>query len=757
MRSESGHRRAWLRVGRWVAAATLLAWGVSQADAQQVRIRLRPLTPQEIKDYGLPAATQKSGGGANAGIGQPIYFEALVTNGLVVNAVNWSLVSKPPTSAADLEPSPLGLSIPTYDGGDRIGYTVAGRAMLRPDKLSYFDFGTSNIVDYKVRTEVVLSTGTLNFTNSAYGATYLGREHYLCVLCHSNKQTDFTMTDHATAFSRQITGAGSDHFNPNCISCHTLGYDTTPGAVNDGFDDIAAALVPPWAFPPTLTETNWTLMDPALRNKANVQCESCHGPASTHMTSLGRTNAIDISLSAGTCGQCHDSKPFHVKAFEWGQSMHATGYVFRFSGTCIPCHSAKGFVETHDPAYAGVADIPRDTSEGGMSCAGCHDPHTVGMGEYQLRNITNATLLNGAVITRAVAGDGVLCMNCHRARADSTATIAGPANSRFGPHHGPQADMLMATNGYHYGLQMPSSRHLTAVENSCIGCHMQTVSGTEFGAGNTEVGGHTFKMVWDNNTPGDPMDDMHVTAVCSQCHVERGTFDFGGEDYDRDGSVEGVQTEIHGLLEQLSLLLPPVGSTTITPDGSYTLAQKRALWNYLFVEEDQSHGVHNPKYASALLRASIDDLTGGIDIDQDGLVDSWEMANFGSLTVQTGLGDYDGDGVSNALEEEIGTNPKVADSDLDGFNDLAELQAGTNPMLASSMPPGNTVIQMLPALELGYMPDMVGVTQKWQSVNLLGSGGWTDVGSPFVSSASMAYQLISLRDSTQKYFRVVAP
>ena len=731
-----------------IALAVALVACASISQAQQVRIRYRPLTPQEIKDYGLTNTTQKSGGAPNVGVGQPVYMEALVQTGTVVNAVNWSLIGIPTNSSAVLEPSPLSNSIPTYDGGDRNGFFVAGRAMLRPDvKCTVFNG------DFFIKTDIVLTNKTLSYTNVAYGSIYLGQKHYLCILCHADKQANFDLTDHATAFTRQITGAGSDHFNANCISCHTLGYDTTPGATNEGFDDIAAQVG--WTFPGSLSPTNWSGMPTNLQHKANVQCESCHGPADRHMRNLGETNAIDVTLSAGTCGQCHDSLPHHVKPYEWGRSLHSTGYVFRFTGSCMPCHSSKGFIETWDPAYVATNRSPRGTEQEGIACAACHDPHTVGMGEKQLRNITTATLSNGYVVTQAIAGTGVLCMNCHHGRQNANTTVAGTGS--VSPHHGTQGDMLLGQNAYEYGLDMPSSRHLQAVTNSCVGCHMQLIAQTSFSNSNTKVGGHTFKIAWDNGTT-NTADDVKVTEVCQTCHVGvYNDFDFGGEDYDRDGSVEGVQSEIQGLLDQLALLLPPAG-TGVVYSASYTPSERKGIFNYLYVWEDKSLGVHNPKYAAAILRASIDDLTGGIDIDQDGLVDTWEMANFGNLTSQIGSGDADNDGVSNALEEDLGTNPMLADSDNDGFSDLAEIQGNSNPNDMLSILPTNTVIEMLPAIELSYVPGQVGVTQVFQYVDAMGDGnGWTNLGPSFISSNGLSYQLISLRDTTQKYYRVIKP
>ena len=740
-----------------VSAVLLGVFLFAQAvEAQTVRIRYRPLTPGEIKTYGMPTNTQTSGGAPNVGIGQPVYLEALVSNAFVsaVTAVTWTLVAVPGGSTnvigTTLPMGPISNSVPTYDGGDRQTHFVAGRAMFKPDVQSYFDYNpaVSNIADFKVRTDVFRTNGVWTFTNSIYGSTYAGQKSTLCVLCHASKQDAFDQTAHATAFTRAITGESTDHFQSRCISCHVLGYDTNPQAVNGGFDDVATQVG--WVFPGEFSPTNWTGMNSNLQFKANVQCESCHGPASTHMTSLGRTNAIDVSLSAGTCGQCHDSIPHHVKPYEWAQSRHSTGYVFRFSGSCMPCHSSKGFIETWDPYYLSTNIVPRATEAEGVTCSACHDPHTVGMGEYQLRNINTALLSNGVVITEAQAGVGVLCMNCHHARQNAATTVAGSGS--ISPHHGTQADLLAGENGFEYGLNMPSSRHMAAVTNSCVGCHMQLIAGTSYSNLNTKVGGHTFRMTHDDGT-----NVYRVTEVCSVCHVEADTFDFGGEDYDRDGTVEGVQTEIQGLLDQLALLLPPAG-TGVTYAASYTPAQRKGYWNYMFIWEDKSLGVHNPKYASALLRASIDDLTGGIDVDQDGLVDSWEMLKFGNLTSQIGTGDADGDGVINALEEDLGTDPNAADSDGDGLSDLAELQAGTNPLDNQSTVPTNSVSVMMPALELGYLPGQMGKTQVFQYVNAMGdSGGWSNAGASFVSSNGMAYQLISLRDSTQKYYRVVQP
>lgn len=56
------------------------------------------------------------------------------------------------------------------------------------------------------------------------------------------------------------------------------------------------------------------------------------------------------------------------------------------------------------------------------------------------------------------------------------------------------------------------------------------------------------------------------------------------------------------------------------------------------------------------------------DTDSDGLSDAWEILHFGDL-LEDGYGDLDGDGLTNAQEFAIGTNPTDPDTDGDGISD----------------------------------------------------------------------------------------
>jgi len=75
----------------------------------------------------------------------------------------------------------------------------------------------------------------------------------------------------------------------------------------------------------------------------------------------------------------------------------------------------------------------------------------------------------------------------------------------------------------------------------------------------------------------------------------------------------------------------------------------------------------------------------GPDSDSDGMADTWELGWFGNL-YRDGTGDFDGDGLSDLLEYQNGSDPTVLDSDADGSDDYAEVAAGSNPTNAASLP-----------------------------------------------------------------------
>src|SRR5262249_40681849 len=84
-----------------------------------------------------------------------------------------------------------------------------------------------------------------------------------------------------------------------------------------------------------------------------------------------------------------------------------------------------------------------------------------------------------------------------------------------------------------------------------------------------------------------------------------------------------------------------------------------------------------------------------VDVDGDGMDDAWESQYFGNLS-QTGTGDYDVDGMTNAEEYNYGFNPTVddgfADADGDRYPNVFEIRRGADPSSSSSVPTSNYVV-----------------------------------------------------------------
>ncbi len=418
---------------------------------------------------------------------------------------------------------------------------------------------------------------------------------------------DWSKTAHSTIFTNSINGNGAVvngvpyPYTSACWGCHTVGYDTNATTANNGFSQLMTKLG--WVGPTVLQAGNFAAMPAALQNVSNIQCENCHGAGSTHVTSGGDPRLISVSNTAGTCVQCHSEAPHHVKGLEWNNSAHAvTTTDPAGNASCVGCHTNNGFVDRINGV--GPADLTYDA----ISCQTCHEPHgetTPSTNLHLVRTLAAVTLADGTAIK--TAGAGTLCMNCHQARQNAVTYAAKTAGSaHFGPHEGPQADMLAGANGYTYGEKIPSSAHFDVVADTCVNCHTQSPASTDPALG--QVGGHTFKMSFAG-TATIPAEQM--VGACQTCHgSDVTTFNFPLMDYDGDGVIDGVQTEVQHLLNNLALMLPPVGQakTSLTIDSTWTQPQLEAAYNYLFVQNDGSLGIHNMAYTVFLLKASIANL-----------------------------------------------------------------------------------------------------------------------------------------------------
>jgi hypothetical protein len=256
------------------------------------------------------------------------------------------------------------------------------------------------------------------------------------------------------------------------------------------------------------------------------------------------------------------------------------------------------------------------------------------------------------------------------------------------------------------------------------------------------TGGHTFSMTWDQGT-----NVVDLVTACVECHGPITKFDFKRQDYDGNGIVEGVQTEVRGLLAKLAFMLPPAGvpKEELSIDKTWNKQQLKAAYNYLFVAEDKSFGIHNLSFAVGLLKASIADMTG--DANNDGIADWWQEQYFGTNWVE----DPDsapnatpaGDIYPNWLKYALGLNPNVPGIMVpDG---VIWANAGTT---------GGDVntVHIYTAAEIVFDTE-VGKTYQIQGISSLG-GGWQNIGDPIVGDGNSRSYVTPTRTGAQQFYRV---
>jgi hypothetical protein len=765
-------------------------------------LTLRPLTQTEIATYGLTNPLAQFGGGLTTiALGEPAYLDAMVNATIApsnIVGVTWSLTT-PAGSTAVLTNSPLGSNVPLFNTSDRFtgesstpAYQLAGRTFFRPDAVGQYTVNA---------TITTVGSGSTNLSINITAATYLGLQ--TCAACHSGQFSGapsiyptYTNTAHASFFTLAINGLESSHYSKSCIQCHTVGYDTNSFAVNGGFDDVA--LEYGWVFPATLNTNNWANMPAAVQNLGNIQCENCHGPGSQHLFSqgvVGNTNAISVNYAAGDCSQCHDDLNNHYYSAEWNNSLHAAASRTP-SGVsrpqCVRCHDAPGFVgwataggmslqnqypnniiwgnfaSTNIVTYISNTNYPTYTVEGNppnttyfpITCQACHDPHNAS-NPNQLRMSYNVTLSDGTTVTNA--GAGGFCMECHNSRNGSVTNELAkyPLNQpnwaggvSFGTHDSPQGDMLEGVNAITYGQTIPSAPHAMVVSNTCVGCHMQTIASTD--PAFTLAGGHTTKMSYTNSAGAY----VPVTYVCTQCHGTVNSFDIPAPDYVGVGYSQGIQTQVQQLLNKLSTLLPPstyeasadnyvadgLVKTSITTQTNWPTPFLQAAYNWTFVSEDGSLGVHNGPFAVGLLKASIGNLTG--DANGDGLPDSWQIGYFGAGFATNAAAAPNAvnnvNGLPNWMMYALGLNPFSSSTAVNGVvyvNGSDIVNGATN------------TVAIYTAAEISFNTQ-VGETYTIQGITAL-TGNWSNISTNIPGTGTAISYLTPTRGNQQMFYRVV--
>jgi hypothetical protein len=533
----------------------------------------------------------------------------------------------------------------TTGSGETGGATWAFAGSLPMGSTTTLDstnmMGTSFTTDVAGFYYVTVTVGASTARDTIYASTYGGVASTADAGCSCHNGSGFApgnaadikaawqATGHAQIFSQGVTGnlevdanINKGMYAKNCIQCHTVGWD--PNLNNGNFGYLAHTLpaAPPNSWDSTwfaglpLTadgrdvmittgdSTIWKNLPTAMVPLATIGCESCHGPATGHKMGGGVGNfrqSIDKSFDAAVCNLCHNGSGRHSLGSYFNMSAHALP-VSEQRVNCSPCHQGATFVKWIDnnkDTTGFAASVTADQLATPITCAACHDPHTA-----QLRDAAVDSLRNGFKFTPS--GKSQVCSYCHSSRYSVTVRVTNTApyygfTNRYGPHGNPQYDMLVGGNGYEYDGGIGGLTTHAKLEDGCVTCHMQG----RVRSGNT-LPNHSFSMT-------DTTYGFKPITVCKECHGEVEDFNqiMAAYDYDGNGKIEGTQVEVQGLLNRLKAILPQDASGNPVTMMSDSLKVKnhpeyvQGIWDYYFVLNDGSMGVHNATYAVALLQKAL--------------------------------------------------------------------------------------------------------------------------------------------------------
>jgi predicted CXXCH cytochrome family protein len=435
----------------------------------------------------------------------------------------------------------------------------------------------SGCVDEKVIfQERELFEDPLTVAGSFLGYTDHASRLTVCGNCHVEKQGDWEVTAHASAWEGLQANPGAQTF---CEGCHTVGQLGNTVDVMAGYEATGE------------------------ERYEDVQCEACHGPGLEHVLNPKDETVPLAPLNVGVdgtqgCGECH-SGSHHPFVEEWNLSRHgeaANRPQYRTREGCDACHGAEGALRAFG---VNTEYVEKGLGESiGITCAVCHDPHSTEH-EGQLRFPVDARVV-----------DENLCMKCHQRRA-----IPDESRSTSGPHS-PQGPLLLGEIGTvgwtppGFGYDVDRIRGTHGSERNtklCATCHVNSYDIEDPASGDHlfTATGHLFKPIPCVDAQGIPTADDSC-AMTVQARSFAGCTGAGCHG-DADAALSALlvaRTRIDALVTELDGLLALVPPGQIDrADTLFTVAEGAQFNSRLGAIS--SSAVHNPFMTEALLTSSI--------------------------------------------------------------------------------------------------------------------------------------------------------
>ncbi len=639
-----------------------------------------------LADNGSEIVT--SSGLYNVGVGTRVYLNGpslkAVSSAASTAVTDWRWVLVAPldsgvtfvNSGSTLSTIQMPSFVPTVAGTYTISYTSTSG-------------GVTTAQSIVVTASTYVGVGTVGGTTAV--SPQCGNCHDGSV--QPDNMTGYLTTVHSDIFENNISSYSSLAPTPYLWEYHTVGYNE--GADNDGFDDLASEAVFEFPED-GLTFADFIADDADVAVLANVQCESCHGPGGDHNGSPTKIDySTSMTGVCGQCHQQEDSwanSAHNSLGVVHGSGSYQSSWL---GSGCNRCHTGRGFMEyvaaiededsTEEAAITAQASITSTTETGafvGIQCAGCHDPHSNAK-ERQLRRVGVIRMLvddsdvdAGVAATCYTCHDGVYSygkVNCDdnndgtsEATCLTTDQIAIGVSRQV--HYNPQAPVFEGKGGltdidgdgdnefvldedsFHTSedfilSEVTGDDTLSTTNDKCVTCHMAQGPTSEE-EGYKHLGGHAFKLrsghsighltsdEEDGEEEEEASGDIELVSACQSCHLDvEDTFDREARaDYDGDGTIEGIQSEVTGLLYALTtkiiandggdVILTTSGTTLAS--GEYTVDAlsysstssatkgwriatdtiRRATWNHNLIVRDASLGVHNAAFTVQLLQGT---------------------------------------------------------------------------------------------------------------------------------------------------------
>jgi hypothetical protein len=308
------------------------------------------------------------------------------------------------------------------------------------------------------------------------------------------------------------------------------------------------------------------------------------------------TDGTDGVSGSAECLACHSSDVKYRVTQEYEQSVHATGSTAArgSSGSCAPCHSNEGFIETQ---WTGELTSVGFNFPTRISCTTCHAWHnesfaTAEEPDYALRTKAPVDLYmfrTAGLPSQTIdfESNANLCVNCHQPRVSWDGVLASSSNNgdgtynqrntHFGPHHGPQSASIAMIGGADIGTTaLPTEGHIHAKIATCTTCHMDEQN-------------HKFEASLE---------------ACNKCHSANPLTTLS--ENTRQVAVNAKIQELEDALIAAGLAEIVDGEVELLSKDNVPIEQVGALFNYEWVKDDRSGGVHNFAYIEALLTKSLE-------------------------------------------------------------------------------------------------------------------------------------------------------